>query len=291
MDFFKFKNAFLLFSGVLMGASALAVAVFGLNLGIEFTGGSLLEMQYESVRPSNDTIRQQLSDTGINVNSIQPIGEKGIVIRSSDISEEKHQEVVSALGQDVQEMRFESIGPVIGKELREKALILTVLSLLAIVVYVTFAFRKIIGPVRSWQWSLAALITLLHDLLIPLGVFAVLGTYGGVQLTIPIVVAFLIVVGYSINDTVVIFDRVRENLTKKVGFDFTDTVNKSLNQSLARSIGTSFTTLLVVVAIFLFGGETLRYFSLAMILGIIAGTSSSLFLAPMLVVRWAGRKD
>jgi preprotein translocase subunit SecF len=291
MNFIRLSNMFLTFSGILILASILAVGVFGLNLGIEFTGGSLLEMKYNSARPTNDAIKQRLSAAQVEISSIQPIGEQGVVIRMTDVSEAKHQEVLAAFGQDAQEMRFEAIGPVIGKELREKALILTALSLVAIVAYVTFAFRKVAGSVRSWQWSLAALIALLHDLLVPLGVFAVLGMYAGVQLTIPIVVAFLIVVGYSVNDTVVVFDRVRENLAKKVGFDFADTVNKGLQQSIARSVGTSFTTLLVVAAIFFFGGETLRYFALAMIVGIIAGTYSSLFLAPLLVVKWAARKN
>jgi preprotein translocase subunit SecF len=290
MNFLKLSNAFLMGSGILMAASVLALGVFGLNLGIEFTGGSLLEVQYESARPANDAIRQQLSAAQVEISSIQPIGEKGVVIRMADISEEKHQEVVRAFGQDATEQRFESIGPVIGKELREKALILAGLSLFAIILYVTFAFRKVIGPVRSWQWSLAALGALVHDLLIPLGIFALLGEFGGVQITIPVVVALLIVVGYSVNDTVVVFDRVRENLAKKAGFDFADTVNKSLRQSIARSVGTSVTTLLVVTSIFLFGGETLQYFALAMMAGIIAGTYSSLFLAPLLVVRWARRR-
>ena len=235
MDFLKLSNIFLLFSGVLMVLSIGALVVFGLNLGIEFTGGSLLEVQYELERPQNSQVREQVSLVQVEISSIQPIGEKGLMIRMPDISEEKHQEVLLALGSEASEQRFESIGPVIGKELKDKALILGGLALLSIIIYVTFAFRKIARPVQSWQWSLTALVALVHDLLVPLGVLALLGEFVGVQVTIPIVVALLIVVGYSVNDTVVVFDRIRENLARKIGFDFADTVNKSLHQSLSRS--------------------------------------------------------
>jgi len=269
-----------------MAFSIGVLLVFGLNLGIEFTGGSLLEVQYEDSRPQIDETREQLSLLGVGISSVQPIGEQGLVIRMADLSPEQHEQVLMTLGEEAVEQRFESIGPVIGKELREKALLLGLFSFLAIILYVTFAFRKITRPVQSWQWSVTALLALLHDVFIPLGALALLGEFMGVQLTIPVVVALLIVVGYSVNDTVVIFDRVRENLARKVGFDFADTVNKSLVQSLSRSVSTSFTTLLVVVSLFFFGGETLHYFALVMILGIIAGTYSSLFLAPVLIVKW-----
>ncbi|MDP6704666.1 MAG: protein translocase subunit SecF, partial [archaeon] len=170
-------------------------------------------------------------------------------------------------------------------------LLLIALSLLGIVVYITFAFRRIAGPVKFWHWSAAALVALVHDLLIPLGVFAVLGAYRDIQVTIPIVVALLTVVGYSINDTVVVFDRVRENIGRKIGNTLEETVQYSIKQALSRSLATSLTTLIVLVAIFFFGGETLKYFALALIIGVVAGTYSSLFVAPAILVQWFGRKN
>jgi len=287
MNFIKFGNILIFVSAALMVASIAALAMFGLNLGIEFTGGSLLEVQYQAQRPANNEIREYIVPTGVQVSSVQPVGEKGVIIRMADISEDQHQQVVRALGSDITEQRFESIGPVIGKELRDKAFILVGFALLAIALYVAFAFRKVTRPVSFWQWSAVTLIALLHDILLPLGMLALLGEFQNVSFTIPVVVALLTVVGYSVNDTVVIFDRIRENLVKKVGFDFADTVNKGLQQTMSRSINTSFTTLLVVLAILFFGGETLYDFALTLAVGIAAGAWSSLFVAPPLLVRWA----
>jgi len=289
MNFVRYKNIFLIFSGILIFLSIGSIALFGLQLGIEFTGGSILKVEYQDGRPSNQEIRDQLSGLPVGSVSVQSLGEKGVIIRMKDISEDLHQKVTKALGTQAQELKFSSIGPVIGKELREKALIVAGLAFAVIILYITFAFRRIVRPVKSWQWSFTALVALLHDILIPLGVLALLGKVQGAQITIPVVVALLTVVGYSVNDTVVVFDRIRENLAKKIGIDFPDTINKSLQQTLTRSANTSLTTLIVVGAIFLFGGETLRYFSLTMIVGIVAGTYSSLFVAPILLAKWAGR--
>jgi preprotein translocase subunit SecF len=291
MNVMRYSTILLIFSAVLVLAGIGSVALFGLELGIEFTGGSILEVEYINERPSSEHLREQLAQLELGSLSVQSLGEKRAVIRMKDIPEDVHQQVLVALGSDAQEMKFASIGPVIGKELRTKAYMITGLALLVIVLYVTFAFRKIVKPVRFWQWSAAALVALLHDVIVPLGVLALLGEFQGVQITVPVVVALLTVVGYSVNDTVVVFDRVRENLTKKIGVDFSDTVNKSLQQSFSRSINTSLTTLLVVGAIFFLGGETLRYFSLSMMIGIAAGTYSSLFVAPLLLVKWAGRRN
>ena len=209
-----------------------------------------------------------------------------------DISEDTHQEIVQKLNEtgELEERRFESIGPTIGRELKEKTKIVIVLALLAIVLYIALAFRRIQRPVSSWQYGIASLLALFHDVLIPLGIFSVLGKFFGVQITIPVIVALLTVLGYSINNTVVVFDRIRENLLKApyqnlVG-GYEDVVNISLNQTLTRQINTALTTLFVLTAIFFLGGETLKYFALALILGIIAGTYSSIFLASPILVSW-----
>lgn len=287
MDFLKYKKIYFIFSGVLVLASVFSLFVFGLNPGIDFTGGSILELEYKDVRPSEQAVKESLSDLGAVY--VQSSGPSGLLIRMKDISEETHQEVVKKIteGYQAQEQRFESIGPTIGQELKEKTKILIALALVSIVLYIAFAFRKVQRPVRSWQYGLAALIALFHDILLPIGVFSVLGRLYGVQLTIPVIAALLTVLGYSINNTVVVFDRIRENLIKGVGKNFAETVNYSLNQTLARCINTSLTTLLALLAIFFFGGSSLWSFALALIIGIAAGTYSSIFIAAPLLTMFS----
>ncbi len=245
-----------------------------------------MEISYEDARPSVQAVRDALSDFGEV--QVQPTDGNGLIIRMGDVSEDTHQEILNILseGYQAEELRFESIGPVIGQELKNKTVLLIFLALISIVLYVAFAFRKVQRPVRSWQYGIASLIALFHDVLIPVGVFSAMGYYMGVQFTIPVVTALLTVLGYSINNTVVVFDRIREALIRREGVTFEETVNKALNSSLTRCINTSLTTLLVLFAIYFFGGETLKYFSLALIIGIAAGTYSSLFLASPILAAW-----
>jgi len=245
-----------------------------------------LEAEYEKERPTTESIQEVLRDLDLGSLSVQHTGEKGVLLRMKDISEQTHQQVLSLLGDGIQELRFESIGPVIGKELREKTLLLIGLAIAAVVLYIAFAFRRTADRIYPWHWSGAAMVASFHDILLPLGVFAVLGEYAGVEVTIPVVVALLAVVGYSVNDTVVVFDRIRENIFKHVGFDFRDTVKQALKQTWFRSLSTSLTTLTVLVSIYLFGGSTLKDFALMLMIGITAGTFSSLFLAPSLLLVW-----
>ena len=228
MTFQKIQRILFILSFVAMGASAFALSFFGLNLGIDFTGGSLLEVEYIQARPSVQDIQKALGDIDLGSFSVQHTGEQGALIRMKDIKEVTHQQVLSSLGSEALELRFESIGPVIGKELREKTLLLAGLAMLVVILYIAFSFRRTAERVRPWHWSGAALVTSAHDILLSIGVFALLGEYAGVEITIPVVVALLTVVGYSINDTVVVFDRIRENIFKRVGFDFQDTIKQSL---------------------------------------------------------------
>ncbi len=285
LNFLKFKKLYFIFSGVLILTSIVCLLIFGLNPGIDFTGGSIMELEYQGTRPSVESVKESLSDLGnIYVQTTEP---NGLIIRMQDIDEQTHQSVLQTLSEGYQatEQRFESIGPVIGQELRQKTKVLVALGLFSIVLYVAFAFRKLKKPLHSWQYGIAALIALFHDALIPIGVFSVLGKFYGVQVTIPVIAGLLTVLGYSINNTVVVFDRIRENLIKGVGVDFIETVNYSLNQTLARCINTSLTTLLVLLAIFFFGGSTLEFFALVLIIGIVAGTYSSIFLAGPILTR------
>jgi len=286
MMFQKAQRVLFILSFVAMGASAFALGFFGLNLGIDFTGGSLLEAEYEKERPTTESIQESLRDLDLGSLSVQHTGEKGVLLKMKDIPESVHQQVLFALGEKAQELRFESIGPVIGKELREKTLLLVGLAMAAVILYIAFAFRRTAERIYPWHWSGAAMVASFHDILLPLGVFAVLGEYAGVQVTIPVVVALLTVVGYSINDTVVVFDRIRENIFKHVGFDLKDTVKQALRQTWFRSLSTSLTTLAVLLSIYLFGGATLKDFAFMLMIGIVAGTFASLFLAPSLLLVW-----
>ena len=289
MNFLRYGKIYFLFSGTLIALSVIGFAVFRLQFGIDFTGGSIMEIEYQTQRPPNEEILSAISDLDLGSLYIQPTGERGVIIRMKAASEETHQRILERL-EDAQELRFESTGPVIGRELQGKTRIIVLLSLLGIALYVMFAFRKTVRPLRSWSWSIVALFTLLHDTVITLGLLVILGKYYGVQIQIPILVALLTVIGYSINDTVVVFDRIRENLSHKAGFDLADTINKSITQTLSRSLATSATTLLVLLALLFFGGETLKFFALTLVAGIAIGTYSSIFIAPVLLFKWFGRR-
>jgi preprotein translocase subunit SecF len=285
--FVKYKKIYFAFSLLLILVSVFALTKYGLEWGIDFKGGSILEISYKNKRPSVSSVREKLDSLELNAFRVQLSGDKGMMIRMEDISEEKHQEVLSELGEgSFEELRFEKIGPVIGQELKQKTIVVAIASIIAVLLYITVAFGRVSRPVASWQYGIASLIALSHDIFIPLGLFAFLGEFYGVQVTIPVITALLIILGYSINNTVVVFDRVRENLIKDRKSDFKTIVDKSLNETFERSLNTSLTTLFVLFAILLFGGETLRYFSLALISGLVLGTYSSLFLASPLLVAW-----
>lgn len=290
INFVKHIKIYYIFSGILILASIFAIFSFGLKPGIDFTGGTILELEYETERPSNSLIRENLKDFNLGEFFVQPTGEKGVILKMETISEQSHQEIVKKLSENnkINELRFESIGPTIGKELKEKTKIVTIFSLVAIVLYIAFAFRKVSFPAKSWQYGIVSLFILSHDILIILGVFSILGKVYGTQITIPVVTALLTVVGYAINNVVVVYDRLRENLLKvksRQG-EFQDLVNNSTNQTLSRQINTSLTTLFPLLFIFFLGGETLKYFALILGLGIIIGTYSSIFLACPIIVTW-----
>ncbi len=285
INFLKYSKIYFIFSGLLITAAIIFLFVFGLKPGIDFTGGSILEVEYKETRSSNQEIKDVLAELDLGEMYVQPTGEKAVILRMKDINEDTHQKILEKL-EGAEELRFESIGPVIGRELKDKTKIVVILSLLAIISYIAFVFRRVSRPIASWQYGISSLIALFHDVLIPLGIFSLLGHFYSIQITIPVVVALLTVLGYSINNTVVVFDRIRENLLKRVGATYEETVNSALNQTLTRSLNTSLTTLFVLIAIFFLGGETLKYFALALILGITAGTYSSIFLASPVLVSW-----
>ena len=280
LDFIKYRKIYYILSGILVISSLFSLIFYRLNFGIDFTGGSILTLEFKNDRPTNQEVENKLADLNLGEITVQPTGENDLILRVKYIDEAIHRQLLQKFNGQVEEKSFDSIGPTIGKELTNKTFIFIFLVLFAIIFFIAFAFRKSSRPVSSWQYGLvAALVAFLHDVLIPLGVFSLLGKFYNIQVTIPIVVGLLTILGYSVHDTIVVFDRIRENISRSGSRAFELIVNDSLNQTLVRSINTSLTTLLVLLAIFFVGGETLRYFSLILILGIITGTYSSIFIA------------
>ncbi len=288
INFVKHKKKYLIFSGFLVLASIISILFFGFNFGIELAGGSIMEIEYEEERPPIEEVRESLRYLGDF--QVQEMDEDAFLLRTTETGEDVYRNIMNALD-GATERYFESIGPAVGRELRNMTILAMILASVFIIIYIAFSFAKTSGPISSWQYGVIATgIAFFHDVLIILGVFAVLGHFYGVPFTIPIVVALLTTLGYSLNDTVVIFDRIRENL-ERINEGFEETINSSLNQTITRSINTSLTTLLVLLSLLFFGGDTLFYFALALILGVVLGTFSSIFLASSLLLTWKNKLD
>ncbi len=257
----------------------MALGVWGLKLGIDFTGGSLMEVEYKSVRPP-----VVLPDA-----VIQSVGENGLILRLPAIDEARHQEILAELrkGGEFEEKQFTSVGPTIGQELKKNSLYAIILVMIMIAIYIAWAFREVSRPVSSWKYGVAALVALVHDVSIPAGFFAFLGRFYGVTVDTLFVTALLTILGFSVHDTIVVFDRIRENL-KKLGAkeSFENVVEQSLRQTIGRSINTSLTVMLVMLALYFFGGASTQMFSLAILIGVFFGTYSSIFIASFLLVSW-----
>ena len=242
-------------------------------------------------RPSNEAVQNALKSFNLGDVVVQPTGSNGAILQFKGVDEATHQKILAEVNKlsPVAEKSFQYIGASVGQELRNKTVLAIVLALLAITIYIAFAFRKVSRPVSSWKYGVTSLIALFHDVLIPLGVFSVLGRLYNVEITIPIVTALLTILGFSVHDTIVIFDRIRENILRKGMGQFEDTVNLSLTQTVGRSISTVLTVEFVMVALYFFGGETLKYFALTLIIGITSGAYSSIFIASPLLVSWYKR--
>ncbi len=274
-------------SGTSIIASIIFLVLFGLRLGLDFRGGTLEEVRFTEKVPSVQEINAALGDLDLGEFIVQPV-DSGVILRMKTIDEAKHQEINIRLRErfgSAVEDRFESIGPILGEELKKKAIGALLLVFVAIVFYIAWSFRRVSKPVSSWIYGLITLITAFHDVIIPLGVFSLLGRLSGVEIGGPFVAAILTIMGYSINDTIVVLDRVRENLSRSSAA-FEEIVERSVQQTLVRSVNSSMTTLLALAAVYFFGGETLKHFSLALIIGIATGTYSSIFIASPLLVVW-----
>src|SRR3990167_3377099 len=283
----KYRKIFYTLSALLIIASIVSIAIWGLNYGIDFKGGSIIEVEYTEGRPTQAELANKIEDLNLG-ESIRPTGELGYIIRMRTTDQDEKSILTGALQSfgTTTEKRFDSIGPVLGTEALRKSIVSIVLVILAIVLFIAFAFRKVSEPVSSWKYGFIAIIALLHDVIIPTGVFAVLGHYAGYEIDTLFVTALLVILGFSVHDTIVVFDRVRENL-KDSKKPFDELVGESISQTFTRSINTSLTTLLALVVLYFVGGEATHHFSLALIIGIVAGTYSSIFVgSPLLVTIW-----
>ena len=287
-----------LFIGISIGLVAVSIAlmaIFGLKLGIDFKGGSLMEVSYpDGIRPNVETATEALKPLNLEGTLIQPTGADGLIIKTRSLSEQERIALLEALpiGGKMHPIQktFTSIGPSVGKELRRKMTAALIGVVAMIIIFIAFSFRSVSRPVKSWKYGVIAVITLLHDIMIPTGVFAVVAHYRGTEIDTLFVVALLTVLGLSVSDTIVVFDRIRENLKlnreNHSKEEFSETVGHSITQTFTRSINTSLTVILVLLSLFFFGPDSTKTFSLMLAAGMFFGTYSSIFLASPLLVVW-----
>lgn len=284
------KYWYLLISLIVIVPGIISLILFGLNLSIEFTGGSRLTLSFEKNVTDEQIkgIRDIFEEKKIKVSTVER-SKKDVFIRTSPISEKDDVFLVKDLKKrvgDFKQSQYETVGPTMGSEITLNAVKALGVSSLLIVLYITWSFRKVPKPTSSFRFGIAAIIALIHDVLLLIGVFSLLGHFFAVEIDSLFVTAVLTVIGFSVHDTIVVFDRIRENLKKVGGQNFEQTVNDSILQTIDRSFNTSLTVVLVLVTMLLFGGETIRWFVVALLIGIISGTYSSIFNAAPILVIW-----
>ncbi len=283
------RKIFLTLSTVLVAASVAVIVVFGFVPGIDFVGGTLWQVKFEdTAEPA--AVTEALGVLEDKVDVYRSTTDDSLIIKTKQLSEEQHQYARSILIEEfgsIEELRFESIGPTIGVQLRNRSMRAAIFVLLAISLYIAISFRKVSYPVKSWKYGVVVLITLFHDVIIPTGVLAVLGQVVGVEMNTNFVVALLVIMGFSVHDTIVVFDRIREGLLRREeGVSFDDVVNVSVNQTITRSINTSLTLIVILAAMLIIGASSLQFFVLTVLIGTVVGTYSSIFLAAPLLTFW-----
>lgn len=291
MKIVKHRKIFYFISAILIGFSIFSVSYFGLNFGIDFTGGSIVEVEFQEPKE----LKPMLIDTGHEDSIIRSTGDRGYIIRTSELSEPERQmltEIFESNGGTIK--RLDTVGPILGDELQKKAVWSIVLVVLAIVMFITYVFRQVSEPIASWKYGAVAIIALAHDVLIPTGIFAFLGRNGGFEIDTLFITALLVILGFSVHDTIVVFDRTREHLKngelKKFSFDVV--VGRAITETFSRSINTSLTTIIALIVLWYLGPESTNNFALVMIIGMIVGTYSSIFIgSPLLVTleKWQNR--
>lgn len=288
MNIIKYRNLFFAFSLLIIIPGIVALSIWGLKLGIDFAGGTLWEIKF-SKTPTTQQLQNFLQKQEAQVSSLTSTSEQNLLIRLKETNETKINQIKIKLVETygpVEDVRLETVGPTISKELTQKALIAVGISILAIVTYITWAFRKVPKPVLPVAFGICTVIALIHDVIVVVGSFAILGHFLGLEVDSLFITALLTVLGFSVHDTIVVFDRIRENLGKYGQFSFEQVVNHSILQTFARSLNTSLTVVFVLLAMLLFGGASIKTFVLALLVGVISGTYSSIFNAAPLLVVW-----
>jgi preprotein translocase subunit SecF len=274
-------------SGTFLVIGLFSVFSYGMKLGIDFTGGSIIELSFKA-NPNLDQIKLSLKNLKLENSQLQTTQANGVIIKTHPLQKAEFDNLISELDKQVgvkEVLKFETIGPIIGKELKTKAIYQLLLVCVGILVYIGYAFRKVTKPVSSWKFGISAVIALFHDLLIMIGAFSLLGKFYNIEIDSMFITALLTVMGFSVHDTIVVFDRIRENLKFLGAKTLKEIINASISQTIVRSLNTSLTVLFVLASLLLFGGESIRYFVLALFIGIFAGTYSSIFIAsPILML-------
>ncbi len=284
----KYAKLWLSVSALILIFGIGSLLIYGLKLGIDFRGGTLSELQF-SENFDIEKVRNAITKQNVGNFQLQSAAENRLIIKTENLTKEQHDSMLSSIDTEAgkfKEIRLDSIGPIVGKELKKNSLYQLVLISLGIVLYIGYAFRKVAKPVTPWKFGWAAIIALIHDLVFVLGVFSLLGHFKGVEVDSLFVTAMLTVLGFSVHDTIVVFDRIRENLKTYAGESIEFVVNHSIAQTIVRSLNTSLTVLFVLLSLLLFGGESIRYFVLTLFIGIIVGTYSSIFIASPVLVLW-----
>ena len=290
MDIIGKRNWYFIISLLVIIPGIISLFVFGLNLSIDFTGGSRLtfSLQKSATIEEIEKIRNAFENEKIKVSTIEKSNNL-VFVRTQPIDQAQDTKVVKKLESEIKEFKqeeFETIGPTIGAETTSNAVKAVIIASLLIVLYITLSFRKVPKPASSFRFGICAIIALVHDVLVVMGAFAIFGYFFGVEIDSLFVTAILTVIGFSVHDTIVVFDRIRENLKRRGVMNFPQVVNDSILQTIDRSLNTSLTVILVLLAMLLFGGESIKWFVVALLVGITTGTYSSIFIAAALLVVW-----
>jgi preprotein translocase subunit SecF len=288
----KNRNYFFGFSLLLTILSIISIFTWKLNLSIDFRGGSNIEISLPNAEENLNKIREIGRESGLKIDSVRTSDNNKVIIRTDDLSTNEHslfiENLKSEFSDKVAEENYQTVGPVVSRDLTNKTIWSVVIASIAIILYIAYAFRRTPKPASSWRFGLAAVAALIHDLIITTGFVSIVGHfYSWMQVDALFITALLTIMGFSVHDTIVVFDRLRENLIRKPESDIETLANDSIIQTLSRSINTSLTTILVLTALFLIGGESIRHFVLILIAGITFGTYSSIFIASIILVVWS----
>lgn len=292
----KNRKIFYIISATLVLLSIISLFIWGLKIGIDFKGGSVIEIRYIGNKPEESLIKNNISTVAEEISLgnyiLQSLNNTDYSIKSRIISDQEREKIENAFSNQeefpIELKKVNSVGPLIGKEAAQKAIISIALVILCIIIFITFVFRHVSKPVQSWKYGLMAIVALAHDIIIPIGVFSVLGQFKNYEVDTLFVTALLVILGSSVHDTIVTFDRIRENLNldnknnHKKSFDMI--VGESINQTIMRSLNTSLTTVLALIVLYFLGPEATNHFALTLIIGVIVGTYSSIFIASALLV-------